>query len=98
MLAFVGAVFGLCGVVSVLYPDKASTPREFEGGLEKELGGPNAVRVSLSMVIFMLRGLTFAGKNCWRSFVREAKLYIERSVRLQTIKISDYNDASFILE
>ena len=43
---FVAAVFGLCGVVSMTYPDKQSAPREFEGGLERELGGPGAVRVS----------------------------------------------------
>lgn len=46
LLSFVAAVFGLCGVVSMVYPDKPSAPREFEGGLESELGGPNAVRVS----------------------------------------------------
>lgn len=40
------ALFGLCAAVYAVYPDKASTPREFEGGLEKELGGPQAVRVS----------------------------------------------------
>ena len=28
------------------YPDKQSAPREFEGGLERELGGPGALRVS----------------------------------------------------
>lgn len=43
---FVAAVFALCGVVAMNYPDKPSAPREFEGGLEKELGGPGAVRVS----------------------------------------------------
>jgi hypothetical protein len=42
---FITAALGLCGVVSLFYPDKASAPREFEGGLEKELGGPGAVRV-----------------------------------------------------
>lgn len=43
---FVLSVFGLCTVVGMMYPDKQSVPREFEGGLERELGGPNAVRVS----------------------------------------------------
>lgn len=43
---FVAAVFALCGVVALYYPDKPSAPREFEGGLERELGGPTAVRVS----------------------------------------------------
>jgi NADH dehydrogenase (ubiquinone) 1 beta subcomplex subunit 8 len=45
---FVAAVFALCGVVSMTYPDKPSAPREFEGGLERELGGPGALRVSLT--------------------------------------------------
>jgi NADH dehydrogenase (ubiquinone) 1 beta subcomplex subunit 8 len=43
---FVAAVLALCGVVALYYPDKPSAPREFEGGLERELGGPTAVRVS----------------------------------------------------
>lgn len=43
---FITAVFGLCAVVKMSYPDKQSAPREFEGGLEAELGGPGAVRVS----------------------------------------------------
>lgn len=41
-----GSVLLLSGVVSMFYPDKPSSPRTFEGGLERELGGPNAVRVS----------------------------------------------------
>ncbi|KAL3423735.1 nadh:ubiquinone oxidoreductase subunit [Phlyctema vagabunda] len=44
LLTFVGAVFGLCAVISIYYPDKQSAPREFEGGLERELGGPKALR------------------------------------------------------
>lgn len=43
---FVASVFGLMGVVRIYYPDKASVPRTFPGGLEKELGGPGAVSVS----------------------------------------------------
>jgi NADH dehydrogenase (ubiquinone) 1 beta subcomplex subunit 8 len=42
---FVGAVLGLCGVVSMFYPDTPTVPREFEDGLERELGGPGALRV-----------------------------------------------------
>ncbi|KAI0391140.1 hypothetical protein F5Y17DRAFT_25225 [Xylariaceae sp. FL0594] len=41
---FVATFLGLCWVVGRLYPDKPSYPREFEGGLERELGGPGAVR------------------------------------------------------
>ena len=43
---FVAAVFGLVGVVSIVYPDRISVPKTYEGGLEAELGGPAAVRVS----------------------------------------------------
>ncbi|MCJ1374053.1 hypothetical protein MMC20_005283 [Loxospora ochrophaea] len=40
---FAAAVFGLCGIVSVYYPDKPSVPKTYPGGLEAELGGPGAV-------------------------------------------------------
>ncbi|MCJ1353024.1 MAG: hypothetical protein MMC33_003008 [Icmadophila ericetorum] len=40
---FVATVFGLCGVVSLYYPDKPSAPRAFPGGLDVELGGPGAI-------------------------------------------------------
>lgn len=43
---FVVAVLTLCTAVGLTYPDKQSAPREFEGGLETELGGPTALRVS----------------------------------------------------
>lgn len=46
MGTFIATVFTLCGVVGVFYPDKASVPRTFPDGLEAELGGPGAVRVS----------------------------------------------------
>ncbi|KAL4784497.1 hypothetical protein BJX76DRAFT_327114 [Aspergillus varians] len=41
--AFVATFLGFCGVVSLFYPDKPSTPRTYPDGLEKELGGPNAL-------------------------------------------------------
>ncbi|KAJ5631739.1 uncharacterized protein N7484_011839 [Penicillium longicatenatum] len=39
---FVVAFLGVCGVVSLYYPDKPSVPKTYVDGLEKELGGPNA--------------------------------------------------------
>jgi NADH dehydrogenase (ubiquinone) 1 beta subcomplex subunit 8 len=48
--AFVVTFLGLCGVVSLYYPDKPSVPRTYPDGLEKELGGPNAVLVCSSHV------------------------------------------------
>lgn len=44
--AFIVAFLGLCYGVKLSYPDKVSYPREFEGGLLKELGGSGAIRVS----------------------------------------------------
>ena len=42
---FVATVLGVSGVVYLNYPDMVAYPREFEGGLQRELGGPGAVRV-----------------------------------------------------
>lgn len=39
---FLTVVYG----VKLTYPDRVSYPREFEGGLERELGGAGAVRAS----------------------------------------------------
>lgn len=44
--AFIAVFLGVCYAVKVTYPDRPSYPREYEGGLEKELGGPGALRVS----------------------------------------------------
>ncbi|KAJ5121160.1 NADH:ubiquinone oxidoreductase ASHI subunit [Penicillium bovifimosum] len=40
---FVVAFLGLVGIVSLNYPDKPSVPKTYVDGLEKELGGPNAL-------------------------------------------------------
>lgn len=45
--SFIAAFAAVSGLVYLNYPDKAAFPREFEGGLERELGGPSAVRVRL---------------------------------------------------
>lgn len=42
---FIATFLGITGIVYLNYPDKPTFPREFEGGLERELGGPGAVRV-----------------------------------------------------
>jgi hypothetical protein len=46
MGTFIATVAGLCVVVAQIHPDKVSVPKQYEGGLEAELGGPRAVRVS----------------------------------------------------
>ena len=43
---FVTVFLGVTGIVYLNYPDRPTYPRSFEGGLERELGGPGAVRVS----------------------------------------------------
>lgn len=43
---FAASVGVLAWLVKLFYEDKPATPREFPGGLEEELGGPGALRVS----------------------------------------------------
>ncbi|RKF60296.1 putative nadh:ubiquinone oxidoreductase subunit protein [Erysiphe neolycopersici] len=40
---FISAVFALAASVNLLYPDKPSVAKKYEGGLQKELGGPDTV-------------------------------------------------------
>ena len=42
---FIGPIVGLYYTVKAFMPDKPSYPKEYEGGLEAEMGGPGAVRV-----------------------------------------------------
>lgn len=49
--AFVLTFLGVCYMVKLSYPDRPSYPRDFEGGLEKELGGKGAIRVSLDNAV-----------------------------------------------
>ncbi|KAK0702542.1 hypothetical protein B0T21DRAFT_342406 [Apiosordaria backusii] len=44
--AFIVVFLGVVFTVKQVYPDRVSYPREFEGGLVKELGGEGAIRVS----------------------------------------------------
>lgn len=44
--AFITTFLSVCYVVKATYPDRPSFPREFEDGLERELGGAGATRVS----------------------------------------------------
>lgn len=46
--AFVAVFLATMVGIKLTYPDVQSYPREFEGGLERELGGPGATRVCLS--------------------------------------------------
>lgn len=51
---FAASVGALYVAVSFVYPDRPSVPREFPGGLEEELGGKYAMRVS--NISFQRRG------------------------------------------
>ncbi|KAM7192480.1 hypothetical protein V8F33_008355 [Rhypophila sp. PSN 637] len=46
--AFVTLFVSVCYGISFIYPDQPAYPREFEGGLEKELGGKGAVRARMA--------------------------------------------------
>lgn len=43
---FIATFLSLCYAIKLTYPDRPSYPREFEGGLLRELGGAGAVKVS----------------------------------------------------
>ncbi|EXJ64599.1 NADH dehydrogenase (ubiquinone) 1 beta subcomplex 8 [Cladophialophora yegresii CBS 114405] len=45
---FISAVLGIYYGVSATYPGKPSAPKEYEGGLFEELGGPGAVRARMA--------------------------------------------------
>ena len=60
---FVTTVFGLCGVVSIYYPDKPSAQRTFPGGLSTELGGPGALWVSRVNLQATMRGDLNRGRH-----------------------------------
>jgi len=50
MLGVAASVFlSVIGVVYLTYPDRQAYPREFEDGLERELGGKGALRVSTTI-------------------------------------------------
>lgn len=54
---FISVILGLSYAVTVTYPGKPSAPKEYPGGLDRELGGPGAVRVSFCGII-LIGGLT----------------------------------------
>lgn len=45
--SFIAVFLSVTGVVYLNYPDMVAYPREFENGLQRELGGPGAVRVGV---------------------------------------------------
>ncbi|KAM7192142.1 hypothetical protein V8F20_008977 [Naviculisporaceae sp. PSN 640] len=45
--AFIALFVTVCLGIKQVYPDQPAYPREFEGGLEKELGGKGAVRARM---------------------------------------------------
>ncbi|KAH8736283.1 hypothetical protein BGZ61DRAFT_441769 [Ilyonectria robusta] len=44
---FIAVFLSVTGVVYLNYPDMVAYPREFENGLQRELGGPGAVRARM---------------------------------------------------
>jgi hypothetical protein len=84
---FCVAVAGLCWGVSYIYPDKISVPKTYEGGLEAELGGPAAVRVSVCE--YSLGSLTDRRRREWRA---TSSTRNERVISVYNIS----NDISFV--
>ena len=67
--AFVAVFLSVCLAVKMTYPDVPTVPREFEGGLERELGGRGAVRVSIArdsdLFAPKVANVTTIGKSPW---------------------------------
>ena len=49
---FLSCLGGLSFAVYSTYPDRPSAPKEYPGGLEEELGGPGALRVSTRSQVY----------------------------------------------
>ncbi|KAH7017044.1 hypothetical protein EDB80DRAFT_634858 [Ilyonectria destructans] len=45
--SFIAVFLSVTGVVYLNYPDMVAYPREYENGLQRELGGPGAVRARM---------------------------------------------------
>lgn len=89
---FVAAVLGLCGAVYMVYPDTPAYPREFENGLEEELGGPKATRVSLLSELSWILLTQLPGESCGRSIsltIKDRALYIIKIKESLTVSLSE---------
>lgn len=65
---FIATFLSVVYAVKLTYPDRVSYPREFEGGLEKELGGAGAVRVCQTSRPYFWNGLlTYKPRREWRA-------------------------------
>lgn len=72
--AFVALVVSVCLGIKMVYPDQPAYPREFEGGLDRELGGKGAVRVGFVgpqwprsfFPVLKSSSLTFCTRQEWR--------------------------------
>lgn len=62
ILTFAATLLGGVGLVNLTYPDLKSYPREFEDGLERELGGAGAWRVSRGRRAELLRPASLRAK------------------------------------
>jgi len=76
VLAVVLVFVGIVGVVKVTYPDKPSYPREFEGGLERELGGPGAMRVRYTQAVTNTQGCRHHAASTANMINRQGNLAI----------------------
>lgn len=55
---FVATILSVVYAAKLTYPDRPAYPREFEGGLEKELGGSGARRASFDDAYIFDEGVT----------------------------------------
>ena len=71
--SFVATLLGGISIVYFTYPDMKSYPREFEDGLERELGGAGAVRVSLYQPMSLDPTVPLHRTDVWMSLGPEGR-------------------------
>ena len=74
---FVVGFLGIFAITTQTYPDRVAVPRTFEGGLEEELGGPKALRVSCEQYVDGFTLTIVTGTSTWRG-VEEIPVEFQR--------------------
>lgn len=64
---FVAVFLSVCYAAKLTYPDRPSYPREYEGGLERELGGAGGIRASRVSRCWLSGSLTVQSRPEWRA-------------------------------
>jgi NADH dehydrogenase (ubiquinone) 1 beta subcomplex subunit 8 len=93
---FVAAFLTVCYGVKLTYADRKSYPREFEDGLERELGGAGAMRVSRDLGVCESTLLTVLCRPEWRAMKTRRWLAMGRTVYMRVEASQQCQSSPFI--